>query len=89
MNDRRSAIVIALGLFAASETYAQNGGTSCATATTLVSGSSYTADTTAAPNWMTSFGPLVRDRFSDDLRRHFSRPRQNAMSDGDGKHRRR
>ena len=59
MNDRRSAIVIALGLFAASETHAQNGGTSCATATTLVSGSSYTADTTAAPNWMNSFGPLV------------------------------
>ena len=36
----------------------QNGGTSCATATVLGDGLPYTADTAAAPNWMSSFGPL-------------------------------
>src|SRR5690242_1473883 len=36
----------------------QNGGTSCATATILDGGLTYGADTTAAPNWMSSFGPL-------------------------------
>jgi len=58
--NKRSAILMAFSLFAASETYAQNGGTSCATATVITNaGGSYTADTTAAPNWMESFGPLV------------------------------
>lgn len=37
----------------------ENGGTSCATAPILESGATYTADTTAAPNWMSSFGPLL------------------------------
>jgi hypothetical protein len=36
----------------------QNGGTSCDTATVLGGGLSYRGDTTAAPNWMSSFGPL-------------------------------
>jgi hypothetical protein len=36
----------------------QNGGTSCATAIILGGGSTYTGDTTAAPNWMSTFGPL-------------------------------
>lgn len=36
----------------------QNGGTSCATATILEGGLPYTAYTTAAPNWMSMFGPL-------------------------------
>ena len=36
----------------------ENGGTSCATATVLAAGLTYTADTIAAPNWMSSFGPL-------------------------------
>lgn len=56
---KSSLTLMVLGLIAASETYAQNGGTSCATATPIISGNSWTADTTAAPNWMTSFGPLV------------------------------
>lgn len=37
----------------------KNGGTSCATAAILGGGATYTADTTAAPNWMSSFGPLL------------------------------
>ena len=37
----------------------QNGGTSCATATVLEGGLPYTADTVAAPNWMSTFGPLA------------------------------
>lgn len=37
----------------------KNGGTSCATATILEGGVTYAADTTAAPNWMSSFGPLL------------------------------
>jgi hypothetical protein len=36
----------------------QNGGTSCAMAIVLAGGSTYTADTAAAPNWMSLFGPL-------------------------------
>jgi len=36
----------------------QNGGTSCATATVLEGDLTYGANTTAAPNWMSSFGPL-------------------------------
>lgn len=36
----------------------QNGGTTCATATVLEGGLMYKGDTTAAPNWMSSFGPL-------------------------------
>jgi hypothetical protein len=36
-----------------------NGGTSCATATILEGGTTYSAITTAAPNWMGSFGPLL------------------------------
>jgi len=56
----RSSILMTLSLCAVSETYAQtNGGTTCPTATQLVSHAIYTADTTSAPNWMTSFGPLV------------------------------
>jgi hypothetical protein len=56
----RSAILMTLSLCAASETYAQNnGGTSCATATVIMNAGGYMADTTAAPNWMESFGPLV------------------------------
>ena len=42
-----------------------NGGTSCATATILGGGLTYTADTTTAPNWMNSFGPLFSP--SDDV----------------------
>jgi hypothetical protein len=56
---KKLSALIALSLFAAPMAYAQNGGTSCAAATAIVSGSDYTADTTAAPNWMGSFGPLV------------------------------
>jgi len=56
---KKLSALVALSLCAAPVAYAQNGGTSCATATTIVSGNSYTADTTAAPNWMASFGPLV------------------------------
>lgn len=56
---KSSSILMALGLFATSEASAQNGGTSCATATPITSDITFTADTTAAPNWMTSFGPLV------------------------------
>lgn len=37
----------------------ENGGTTCATATELGGGTTYTGDTTAAPNWMSSFGPLL------------------------------
>jgi len=37
----------------------QNGGTSCATAIELEGETTYTADTTAASNWMSSFGPLL------------------------------
>ena len=37
----------------------KNGGTSCATATVLGGGTTYAADTRAAPNWMTLFGPLI------------------------------
>ena len=37
----------------------ENGDTSCATATVLGGGTTYTADTIAAPNWMSSFGPLL------------------------------
>ncbi|HEX5122607.1 MAG TPA: hypothetical protein VFV97_05105 [Rhodanobacteraceae bacterium] len=36
-----------------------NGGTSCDTATALVGDSTYSADTVTAPNWITSFGPLL------------------------------
>lgn len=36
-----------------------NGGTSCATATVLDGVATYSAITTAAPNWMSSFGPLL------------------------------
>lgn len=54
-----SAVLMTLCACAASETYAQNGGTTCATATTIASGATLEADTTAAPNWMSSFGPLV------------------------------
>ena len=36
-----------------------NGGTSCATATILEGGTTYSAVTTTAPNWMSSFGPLA------------------------------
>jgi hypothetical protein len=36
----------------------KNGGTCCAAATPLAGGVTYGADTTAAPNWMTTFGPL-------------------------------
>jgi hypothetical protein len=55
---KKLSALIALCLFAAPMAYAQNGGTSCATATTIGTGQ-YDADTTAAPNWMGSFGPLV------------------------------
>jgi hypothetical protein len=48
-----------LGALLASAAHAGNGGTTCTTAVSLSSISSYTADTTAAPNWMSSFGPLV------------------------------
>lgn len=37
----------------------ENGGTTCATATVLGGGATYSAVTTAAPNWMGSFGPLL------------------------------
>jgi hypothetical protein len=56
---KKLSALVALSLCAAPVAYAQNGGTSCGTATTIVSGNSYTADTTAAPNWMSNFGPLV------------------------------
>jgi hypothetical protein len=36
----------------------ENGGTSCATATILEAGTTYSAITTTAPNWMGTFGPL-------------------------------
>jgi hypothetical protein len=51
--------LVALSLCAAPAAYAQNGGTTCAAATVMASNTTYTADTTAAPNWMSSFGPLV------------------------------
>ena len=56
--NRCFAILMAVSLCAVSEADAQNGGTSCETATQLLP-QAFTADTTAAPNWMTSFGPLV------------------------------
>jgi len=56
---KKLSALVALSLCAAPVAYAQNGGTSCGTATTIVSVNSYTADTTAAPNWMSNFGPLV------------------------------
>jgi hypothetical protein len=37
----------------------ENGGTSCATAPVLGGGTTYTADTRAAPNWIGAFGPLL------------------------------
>lgn len=36
----------------------ENGGTSCASASVLGGDTTYSADTTAAPNWIGSFGPL-------------------------------
>lgn len=36
-----------------------NGGTSCDTASVLGGDSTYSADTLAAPNWISSFGPLL------------------------------
>lgn len=56
---KKLSALVALSLCAAPAAYAQNGGTTCATATTIVSNTTYTADTTAAPNWMATFGPLV------------------------------
>lgn len=56
---KKLSALVALSLCVAPAAYAQNGGTTCATATTIVSGNAYTADTTAAPNWMSTFGPLV------------------------------
>jgi hypothetical protein len=56
---KKLSALIALSLFAAAPmAFAQNGGTSCAGAVTIATGQ-YDADTTAAPNWMGSFGPLV------------------------------
>jgi hypothetical protein len=56
---KKLSALIALSLFAVPVAYAGNGGTDCASAVTITSGSTYTADTTGAPNWMASFGPLV------------------------------
>jgi hypothetical protein len=56
---KKLSALVALSLCAAPVAYAQNGGTTCATATTIVSNTTYTADTTAAPNWIINFGPLV------------------------------
>lgn len=56
--DKRPAILMALSLGAASPAYAQDG-SSCANAITMFLNVSYTADTTQATNWMSSFGPLV------------------------------
>lgn len=36
-----------------------NGGTTCATANALAGDMTYASDTTAAPNWMSAFGPLL------------------------------
>lgn len=55
---KKLSALVALSLCATPMAYAQNGGTSCAAATTLTTGT-FTSDTTAAPNWMGSFGPLV------------------------------
>ena len=54
-----AATIFAVGAILTSNVLAQNGGTSCATATVVIPGVTYTADTTGAPNWMASFGPLV------------------------------
>jgi hypothetical protein len=52
--------ILFLAAFLVQDVSAQNGGTSCATATPFaISGAQYNADTTTAPNWMGSFGPLV------------------------------
>jgi hypothetical protein len=37
----------------------RNGGTSCATANVLTGDTTFSADTTATSNWMSSFGPLL------------------------------
>jgi hypothetical protein len=74
---KNAALVIVLScLF--TDAYAQNGGTSCETATNFISGLSYTSDTTAAPNWMGSFGPLVSP--ANDVVYTFVAP---ASPDGD------
>lgn len=36
-----------------------NGGTSCATASPLTGDATFSANTTAAPNWISSYGPLL------------------------------
>jgi hypothetical protein len=54
----RAAALLVLGATLSFNVLAQNGGTSCDTATEIGSGLWY-ADTTAAPNWMGSFGPLL------------------------------
>ena len=36
-----------------------NGGTTCATASVLEGDATYSSDTTLAPNWMSTFGPLL------------------------------
>ena len=46
-------------IFANSFDGQENGDTSCSAATVLGGGTTYTSDTIAAPNWMSSFGPLL------------------------------
>ena len=52
---KKLSALIALSLLATSSAYAQD----CASAVTIDSNSTYTADTTGTTNWMTTFGPLV------------------------------
>jgi hypothetical protein len=56
---KKLSALIALSMCVAPVAYAGNGGGSCGAAVTMTSGSSYTADTTGATNWMANFGPLV------------------------------
>lgn len=45
---KKLSALVALSLLAAPAAYAQNGGTTCPTATVMASNTTYTADTTAA-----------------------------------------
>jgi hypothetical protein len=56
---KKLSALIALSLCATPLAYAGNGGGSCGAAVNITSGQSFTADTTAATNWMAKFGPAV------------------------------
>jgi hypothetical protein len=55
MKKLSALVALSLCAMATSSAYAQN----CASASPIVSDSSYVSDTTGTTNWMTSFGPLV------------------------------